>query len=64
VGPEVGPEAGKGDCSGERNNRVCGRNNIIYDNWYRVEIYSKHECGGLWYKVKNFADQDKIFFLG
>jgi hypothetical protein len=38
VGPEVGPEAGKGGCSGERNNRICGRNNIIYDNWYMVEI--------------------------
>jgi hypothetical protein len=38
VGPEVGPKAGKGVCSGERNNRICDRNNIIYDNWYTVEI--------------------------
>jgi hypothetical protein len=40
------------------------RNNIIYGSWYRVEIWSKYDCGELWYRVKNFADKDRIFFLG
>lgn len=39
------------------------KNNIIYSSWFMVKIYSKYNGRGLWYRVKNFGDKDKIFFL-
>jgi hypothetical protein len=28
-----------------------------------VEIWSIYDCGGLWYRVDNLADEDRIFLL-
>jgi hypothetical protein len=39
------------------------KDDIIYDTWYSVGVYSKSSYNKLWYIVENFADEDRICLL-